>query len=118
MSLLPDPAATLEVTCAEVSGWSTLPESERPWLVDCREPEEWGICRIEGADLVPLGSFPEKIDALRQGASNGVVVYCHHGMRSLRATSFLRANGVESVFSMAGGIDAWSRTIDSEVPRY
>ncbi|MGC4015056.1 MAG: rhodanese-like domain-containing protein [Luteolibacter sp.] len=118
MSLLPDPAATPEVTCAEVSGWQTLPEDARPWLVDCREPEEWDICRIEGADLVPLGTFPEKVDAFRQGAANGIIIYCHHGMRSLRATNFLRANGIEKVFSMAGGIDAWSRTIDPDVLRY
>jgi rhodanese-related sulfurtransferase len=47
-----------------------------------------------------------------------VVCYCHHGMRSLDVTVWLRAQGVENVRSLAGGIDRWSMEIDSKVPRY
>ena len=47
-----------------------------------------------------------------------VVIYCHHGMRSLNATQFLRARGLEQTFSLRGGIEAWSLTVDPEVPRY
>jgi adenylyltransferase/sulfurtransferase len=50
---------------------------------------------------------------------NGIVVaYCHHGIRSLSAANFLEQQGVTPVFSLAGGIDAWSLQVDSKVPRY
>ena len=48
----------------------------------------------------------------------GVVVYCHHGVRSLRATHFLRSIGVANAFSMKGGIEEWAERIDPEMPRY
>ncbi|HEY8962292.1 MAG TPA: rhodanese-like domain-containing protein [Luteolibacter sp.] len=115
---LPEPAETMEVTCAEVAAWVDRPADERPRLIDCREPEEWDFCRIEGAELIPLNSFPQKAASLVASSPHGLIIYCHHGMRSLHATAFLRAHGLENAFSMAGGIDAWSRTTDPAVPRY
>jgi rhodanese-related sulfurtransferase len=47
-----------------------------------------------------------------------VVVYCHHGVRSLRGAAVLAQAGHENVASLAGGIDDWSLTIDPTVPRY
>lgn len=116
--LLPDPEGTIKVTPAQVAGWIDLPGEQRPKLIDCREEDELAICRIEGHEWVRLGDFPASIPSLAADSGRGVVVYCHHGMRSLRAAAFLRANGVEAAFSMAGGIDAWSRLIDPEVPCY
>lgn len=115
---LPEPEMTLEVSPSEVAGWHRLPASERPRLIDCREVEELAICRIEGAEWLPLGDFPAKLQGLADDASRGIVVLCHHGMRSLRAANFLRAHGIGQAFSMSGGIDLWSRTIDPDVPRY
>jgi rhodanese-related sulfurtransferase len=43
---------------------------------------------------------------------------CHHGVRSLQAAQWLRERGIENCFSVAGGIDRWSREIDSKIPRY
>ncbi len=118
MSLLPDPAETPEVSPESVAAWLHLPENERPRLIDCREEEELAICRIPGNEWVPLGEFPERIDHLTADPQRGVVVYCHHGMRSLRAALFLRARGFQNVFSMRGGIDLWSLSVDPEVPTY
>lgn len=115
---LPDPAESMEVTCAEVAAWVNDPAAERPRLIDCREPEEWDFCRIEGAEHLPLNQFPHQAASLAASSPSGVVIYCHHGMRSLHATAFLRAHGLENAFSMAGGIDEWSRTIDPGVARY
>ena len=66
---------------------------------------------------MPLSDFVEKARSLND-ITERVVVYCHHGMRSMQATQFLRARGHQYVFSMAGGIDAWSAEIDPAVPRY
>ncbi len=115
---LPDPAFTLEVSPAEVAEWASLPAGQRPRLIDCREQEELAICQIEGNEWVPLGIFPESLSKLTADTGRGVVVYCHHGMRSLRAANFLRSHGVEMAFSMSGGIEDWARLIDPEMARY
>jgi adenylyltransferase/sulfurtransferase len=47
-----------------------------------------------------------------------MVIYCHHGMRSLHATRWLRQHGRQNVFSLAGGIQRWSDEIDPQVPTY
>lgn len=115
---LPDPNSTLEISPAAVAEWVHLPAAQRPRLIDCREQDELDLCRIEGCEWVPLGAFPTALDKLAGDADRGIVVYCHHGMRSLRAAAFLRGHGVENSFSMSGGIDEWSAVIDPAVPRY
>ena len=115
---LPDPESTYEVSPGFVAQWIGLPKDQRPRLIDCREREELDFCRIEGCDWVPLGAFPTSLEALTADTERGVVVYCHHGMRSLRAASILRSHGVANAFSMSGGIDEWSAFIDAEIPRY
>ncbi len=115
---LPDPAVTIEVGPEVVAGWIGLPKDQRPKLVDCREEDELAVCRIDGNEWVPLGEFPTSVGMLSDDADRGVVVYCHHGMRSRRAAAFLRANGIANAFSMTGGIEAWSQFIDPAVPRY
>lgn len=87
-------------------------------VIDVREADEFAICQLPGAELVPLSSFAEQGRAKLAGSRDRLLVYCHHGMRSLRATEFLRALGVEDAQSMAGGIDAWSQEIDPSVARY
>jgi rhodanese-related sulfurtransferase len=115
---LPDAATTIEISPRAVSEWIRLPREQRPRLIDCREDEELSICAIDGHEWVPLGAFPAKIEALKADSDRGVVVYCHHGMRSQRAAMFLRSHGVENAFSMSGGIDMWAEIIDATVPRY
>ncbi len=118
MNGLPDPALTWEVSVWQVAALQALPESERPWLLDCREEDERAYCQIAGSDWIPLGDFSEKRLILSQSHSRGVVVYCHHGMRSLRAAMMLREWGIVHVFSMAGGIEQWAIEIDRVMPRY
>lgn len=115
---LPDAATTLEISPRAVAEWIHLPAENRPRLIDCREADELIICRIEGHEWFPLGSFPTSMEKLAADTKRGLVVYCHHGMRSQRAAAFLRAHGVENAFSMSGGIDMWSEIIDPTVPRY
>ena len=86
-------------------------------LVDVREPFEFEQARIEGGELIPMRSVANALP-LFEKEENPIVVYCHHGMRSLQAVSWLREQGIENCTSMAGGIDRWSREIDPKVPRY
>jgi rhodanese-related sulfurtransferase len=86
-------------------------------LVDVRELDEYHIAHIEGFKLIPLQTLPDHLDSF---TSKDQVIYvlCHHGMRSLHATHFLRQKGYLKTQSIAGGIDAWSLRIDESVPRY
>lgn len=89
-------------------------------LIDVREAVEYEIARIEAATLLPLSRFREWIDDLIAGLDheNETIVMCHHGVRSAHLCGFLAQNGVEKVFNLEGGIDAWSAEIDANVPRY
>lgn len=85
------------------------------FLIDCREPWEYELARIEGATLMPMRQVPQSVERIPKDAP--VVVYCHHGMRSLNVTGWLRQRGIEAQ-SLSGGIDRWSLEIDPAVPRY
>jgi adenylyltransferase/sulfurtransferase len=85
-------------------------------LIDVREPHEWNYARIGGARLIPLGRLAGVVGSI--GKDSDVVVYCHHGMRSDAAAHLLRDAGVRRVRNLVGGIDRWSREVDSTVPRY
>ncbi len=88
-------------------------------LIDVREPEEFSLSRIDGARLIPMQSIPgelQKLEALADEST--LLILCHHGVRSLQVASWLRAQGVENCYSVAGGIDRWSVEVDPSVPRY
>jgi rhodanese-related sulfurtransferase len=85
------------------------------FLIDCREPWEYDLARIEGATLIPMRQVPQSVERIPKDTP--VVVYCHHGTRSLNVTGWLRQRGIEAQ-SLRGGIDRWSVEIDPAVPRY
>ncbi|MEM6917339.1 MAG: rhodanese-like domain-containing protein [Verrucomicrobiota bacterium] len=115
--MFPDPEET-EITPVELQ--TLLKDDSAPEfrLIDCREEDEFAICRIDGAVLTPLSRFAELGPTAIPDTDMPAIVYCHHGMRSLQATHFLRQKGFDKVWSLAGGIDLWSTQIDPEVPRY
>ena len=88
-------------------------------LIDVREPHEYAIAHIQGSELIPMRTIPAAHAKLQAEAKQAtLVVYCHHGIRSLNTVHWLREQGIENCQSMAGGIDQWSLTIDPTVPRY
>lgn len=88
-------------------------------LIDVREPEEYAAARIDGARLIPMQEIPAEIQKLETLAEEDeLLLLCHHGVRSLQVAQWLREHGLENCFSVTGGIDRWSREIDSKVPRY
>lgn len=86
-------------------------------LVDVREADEYGFCRIEGSMHIPLSEFAER--ALKElGKDAELLIHCHHGGRSQRACEFLAGQGYTNLANVTGGIDHWSLGIDPKVPRY
>jgi rhodanese-related sulfurtransferase len=77
---------------------------------------EHDVSRIEGATLIPLREIPA--NAGRFEEAEEIVLFCHHGIRSLDAAAWLRSQGIAGARSMAGGIERWSAEIDPRVPRY
>ncbi|MGB7729629.1 MAG: rhodanese-like domain-containing protein [Candidatus Acidiferrum sp.] len=104
----------LEILPSDVK--QRLDHGEKMMLIDVREPHEYAICHIEGAVLIPMGTIPANLQKL--DTDEDVICFCHHGMRSMDVANWLRAQGVKSAKSMAGGIDRWSLEIDPKVPRY
>lgn len=104
----------LEITPLELK--QRLDAGEKLLLVDVREPWEYEVCRIDGAQLIPMNTIPASLQKLDGEAP--VICYCHHGMRSLNVAAWLQKQGVESARSLAGGIERWSAEIDPKVPRY
>ena len=92
-------------------------EREEPFvLLDVRRPDEVAIAALPRATHIPIEEIEERVEELDPGAET--VVYCHHGVRSLSVTVYLRNRGFRQVTSLAGGIDLWSQRIDPSVPRY
>jgi rhodanese-related sulfurtransferase len=116
--MLPDPAYAWEISPEKVATWVDLPPDLRPRLIDCREQDELAICQISGHEWFPLPIFSTVREKLLARNERGVVVYCHHGVRSLRAVHFLRSIGVENAFSMSGGIEAWATQVAPNMAHY
>ncbi len=89
---------------------------EQVRLIDVREPEEFELARVEGAELLPLSKFQEWADTL--DAEDEIVVMCHHGIRSAQVCAYLAGQGFTKMVNLAGGIERWSWEVDRSVPRY
>ncbi len=109
-----DILANIEITPREVR--AMLDRGDKFVFVDVREKWEFDASRIEGSELIPLREVPGNLTRFED--ADQIVVFCHHGMRSLDAAAWLRSQGVANARSMAGGIDRWSAEVDPKVPRY
>ena len=95
---------------------SKLDRGEKVVFLDVREPWEVAINRLDGAVHIPLGELGQRFQELNP--ENEIIAYCHMGVRSLKATRFLKEQKFKNVMNLAGGIEAWSLQIDPKVPRY
>src|SRR5437773_2500129 len=103
-----------EITAQELKEeWQRNPEL---LVIDVREPHEHEIVHIDGAELIPLGELPNRLNEL--DGHREIVTHCHHGARSLKALEILKAAGFSKVRSLRVGIDAWAVNVDSSLPRY
>ena len=91
-------------------------QSATPLLLDVREPWEFDICHIEGSINMPMGQVPQRLDELR--AKDEIIVICHHGIRSQQVIWFLRQQALGNLVNLDGGVDAWARTVDADMPVY
>jgi len=93
-----------------------LDAGEKVALLDVRESWEREAAAIEPSCHMAMGDVPARFQEL--DPEEHLIVYCHHGVRSMNVTAWLRQQGFESVQSLRGGIDRWAREIDPKVPLY
>lgn len=93
-----------------------LDQGEPVVLIDVREPWEYNIAKISGAQLIPLGTLGTEYKKLDPNGE--IVIHCKMGMRSMDATQFLLQQGFTNVKNLTGGIVAWSQQVDQSVPLY
>ncbi|MFO1059198.1 MAG: rhodanese-like domain-containing protein [Dongiaceae bacterium] len=104
----------LEIDTAELQ--SRLAAGRPVAVLDVREGWEREICAIAGSSHIPLGQLIARAGELP--AEGDLVVYCHHGGRSLQAALWLRQHGFPRAASLAGGIDDWALTVEPGLARY
>jgi rhodanese-related sulfurtransferase len=108
---------SLEISPAEAR--AILSNSKQGILIDVREPWEFATAKLDGGLLIPMQSIPAELQQLERLADEAdLLVLCHHGVRSLQVAAWLRVQGLENSYSIAGGIDRWSTEVDSGIPRY
>ena len=105
----------LEITARELKEYLTIADPP-PLLLDVREAGEYAICRIDGSRHIPMNQVPQSLDDL--DPERETIVICHHGMRSARVANYLEQVGFDRVLNLDGGINAWAREVDPDMPTY
>ncbi len=94
-----------------------LTNGESVFLLDVREREEYEICHLDDAVLIPIGMIPNNLK--RIPTDRPVVVYCHHGIRSANVANYLFAQlGLTNLYNLDGGINVWAREVEPEMAVY
>ena len=105
-----------QISPAQLADWLAAPDAPKPVLLDVRELWEFRTCRLPDAMLVPMGTIPARFTEL--DPETDTVVICHHGARSMQVAYCLERRGFSRVHNLAGGVDAWARTVDPAMPVY
>ena len=87
-------------------------------LIDVREPIEWEIATIEGAELIPKGEFLDGSALEKLPNDKQIVLHCKVGGRSAEVLAVLHGAGFSDAVHVGGGINAWSLQVDPDTPYY
>lgn len=96
--------------------FSRLNHGDQIHMIDVREPHELEISKLDGADLIPLGSLASEMHRL--DSAEEIVLFCKSGTRSARALELLAGAGFRKIKNLRGGINAWAEQIDPSLPIY
>ena len=103
-----------QLSPAELQRWRQ--DGKAFLLLDVRTDEETAICALPYSIHIPMNLIPLRSNELPDGLP--IVVYCHHGIRSLHTAMYLADAGFETLYNLQGGIDAWAAQIDENMARY
>lgn len=108
----------MEVSPRELHELLRSQGAEKLRLIDVREEDEFAICRLDGAELIPLAQLAEQVPLKLANKEMPIVIYCHHGMRSSHAAHLLHRLGYNEIYNLTGGIEAWAEQVDPQMRRY
>ena len=103
-----------QLSPAELQRWRQ--DGKAFLLLDVRTDEETAVCTLPDSVHIPMNLMPLRSNELPDGLP--IVVYCHHGIRSLHTAMYLADAGFETLYNLQGGIDAWAAQIDENMARY
>jgi rhodanese-related sulfurtransferase len=103
-----------QISAVELS--QRLQQGDEFVVLDVREPGEIQVAALPDTLNIPMNQIPARAEDLPR--DKDIVVMCHHGIRSMHVAGYLSRLGFESLYNLAGGIDAWSRDVDPKVPTY
>jgi rhodanese-related sulfurtransferase len=113
-----------QIRPAAFAQWLATQSDSSPLVLDVREPWEVSTASIQPIAnapafdvlFMPMQNIPQRLNELPQDRT--IACLCHHGIRSQQVAAFLRHRGFENVINISGGIDAWSRELDTSVAAY
>ncbi len=108
----------MEISPVELQKLMLSPGQRLFRLIDVREEDEFAICQLDGAELIPLAQLAEQAPLRLPEKDKPIIVYCHHGMRSSHAAQVLRHLGHKEVYNLTGGIEGWAEQVDPRMRRY
>ena len=103
-----------QLSPAELQRWRQ--DGKAFLLLDVRTDEETAVGTLPDSVHIPMNLIPLRSNELPDGLP--IVVYCHHGIRSLHTAMYLADAGFETLYNLQGGIDAWAAQIDENMARY
>lgn len=108
--------AVIQISVTDLKRWLNDAARSKPLLLDVREAWEFERCALPNSRHIPMTEMPARVGELNAQADT--VVICHHGGRSLAVANYLDQAGFQHVHNLSGGVDAWSRLVDTSMPRY
>lgn len=105
-----------QIRASQLAAWLSDDSRKKPVLLDVREPWEFELCSLPGAQLMPMQTVPMRLSELNP--DDEIIVICHHGGRSMQVAMFLERQGYSSLFNLMGGVDAWAGEVDPSLRRY
>lgn len=105
-----------QLRAPQLAQWLADDSRPAPLLLDVREPWEFELCHLDGAQHIPMQLVPQRLGEL--DTDQEIVVICHHGMRSAQVGMFLEGRGYTAIHNLAGGVEAWATEVDPGMRRY
>lgn len=93
-----------------------LDAGEKLFLLDVREAWEYALCNIEGSTNISMSNIEQMQTEIKPDEET--IVICHHGMRSFQVANYLEGQGYNNITNLEGGVDAWARTVDTNMAQY
>lgn len=93
-----------------------LDADEKPRLLDVREAWEYDLCSIEESINISMSNIEKMLNEFK--SDDEIIVICHHGMRSFQVANYLEGNDYSNISNLEGGVDAWAKTVDTDMAQY